>query len=262
MGCLRRLKPYESCIFKCIKWTIFVISLIGFVAQSYKCFEKYFSYPQAVEIALQPQTQVDFPSMTFCPNSPIVKIRDPEPYNWTKLQKCGINYTNMDTKFTGNSPDCQNPKNLWENATPNLEDFGINYLQISYFDGEKTIFEGVKNYSFWSRLLLQEYGGYFTLTLPKIVRQKAISRMKFDIRKEKSFVMWLHSAGLASKSLTRTLDQTAIKVEHQKSLVGLITYHQKQLLDISGEKCQNDPNYDYQQCQEEAIFKVRTLERL
>ena len=121
-GCLKFSRYHINLATKGIQWIIFIACLIAFVWLSSDCTWKFFSCPQGVEISTRPQTALDFPAISFCPYWRAYKMGNPAPFNLTKLEFCG---TDLDTKFNGSKPSCQDPKEAWKDVTPSLRDFGL-----------------------------------------------------------------------------------------------------------------------------------------
>ena len=128
VSCLRCLKRNEGCTIRVLQLSFLAICLTGFIMQSYDSFVKYLSCPQGVEISTQNQANIDFPSITFCPNhNGLVKVRDPEAYDNAKLEPCGIDLLQSLKKYMimTNGSNCGDPVHAWKMAIAGLNDFGI-----------------------------------------------------------------------------------------------------------------------------------------
>ena len=253
-GCSKFSRNNANLAIKSIQFIIFLACLIAFVWFSYDCIWKFFSCPQGVEISTQPQTALDFPSISFCPYWSAFKKGDPAPFNWTKLEFCG---TDLETKFNGSKPSCQDPEEVWKDMTPRLKDFGLIEIRLFYTDVSVTSISLDENDSLWKRTPSYDRGACYSLTLPKIVREKTIYVIWVEINESKQFEIFFHSSGsLLMMDPYNTLDYESLMLKDQFETKLFINYQQKILLDFDGKDCMDVEDYDYVECIENSIQQV------
>ena len=244
-------KTVEQWLIHIIKWSFFVACLSGFVIQSYDSIRKYISCPQVLEVSTEKQENLDFPEITFCPYHAVFRNADPTAYNWTKLESCEVN---LDNKFNGSSIECQDPKKVWEYATPYLKDFGVKTIKIDSF-----MKLNVSELDFqWRGFLSEKNGACYSLHLSKEIRQKAISMIYFNILESKHFEIFFHSKGLLSLNPLSSLDFKRVRLKQDQDYTLFVDYTQKKVLDFAGSKCIDDQDYNYRDCVEKRI-QVRDL---
>ena len=121
-------------ISKYIVSTIFSTALCiicsSFVAyKGYKCVKKYRSEPESVDIRYEFTGDIQFPSLTFCPNPLQLKEEVLISCNLT-LNDYVSNY-----KWVGSGSDaCSNPQMLRNQISPKIEALNIEKFQILTFD--------------------------------------------------------------------------------------------------------------------------------
>lgn len=252
MGLIKLLKKHESCTIKGIKWICLSLCLTGLGMQSYDCFMTYFSCPQGVEIATRLQTSLGFPSVSFCPYYESYRSGNPQAYNWTKIDQCKVD---LETKFNGLTPECQDPKKVWENATPKLEDFGVSHLRIGYFGDTNHPFIENANV-LWKRMASVGHGACFSLTLKKEITRNPIYFLSLFIQEKKSFEILIHSKGSLVMDPNMSLDYKSFTLKPEKNYKLYLDYEEKTLLDFDGKECENNETYDYGSCVENDIHEV------
>ena len=121
-------------ISKYIVSTIFSTALCiicsSFVAyKGYQCIKKFRSEPESVDIRYEFTGDIQFPSLTFCPNPLQLKAEVLISCNLT-LNDYVSNY-----KWVGSGSDaCSNPQMLRNQISPKIEALNIEKFQILTFD--------------------------------------------------------------------------------------------------------------------------------
>ena len=253
---------------KIIWGTFLIVCLSGFLIMGYDCFQKYFSCPQAVQISTQPQGNVDFPSITFCPKAN--KNGYPQAYNQTRLESCGIDIDEkwidgirtINTQFSGEAEECKDPKSLWESVTPKLKDFGFTHMTVVYYDDTQLSFDMETEFeSMWRSIVSYSRGICYTLTVPKDLREKPIFNLGLFMNSKVEVEIFLHSSGLLKHKTRKTLEYGSMKLSPKSHNLVDIEYQQKTVLDFAGKKCQSEPYYDYLKCVEDETHQ-KSLDKL
>ena len=256
-------KTHQDRIIKAIVWICFISCLSGFLYHCYDCFKKYISCPQGVEISTQPQTTLDFPSITFCPYQQASHLGNPEAYNRTLLDYCGLNLgLDIDPQFI--SSDCQDPKEIWKKATPKLKDFGFLFAWITYQDREEFEINFDEDNPMWRRMVSWMMGACYTLTLPKEIRKKPIHFIRFNVEVSKYFEIYVHPQGLMMIDPDSALELQSFRMKPNNLYYRFhADYQQKTLLDFAGKECEaRQDSYDFGQCVENEIHEVNKTENI
>ena len=245
----------KSMVVKVLSVGLFTACLIGFLVQSYDCFSKFSSFPEAMEVKLKPQNEVDFPVISFCPLPMHLSSNlwsNPLPMNKTKLDNCGIDFTKGE--FNGSSIDCRDPEILWSQVLPKFEDFG-------YIDGlaQTFLYENHKiPTKDWKRMPTGYCGACYSMALSRKIVEMGVSSLHFNIESDKNFNIFLHSEGLLNPwNPLRSLEYGKKLITRQKSYSIQVTYQQDIALKFESKKClQKDEYIGYSQCIQDNIEKV------
>ena len=261
MNSTRFIIEHASQISKTIQWMIFIICLTGFVIQSHSCIKAYISCPQGVKIETVPQTEMDFPSITFCPKSYKHLNVQPLAYNWSKLKNCGIH--DLFSPLAWNySEKCENPKEIWESAMPTgLEDFGFEGIDGKYINFEPFFINKTKSKLFFKRRRVMVFGSCFTFDMSMKKNQKAIAYMKFLLQPGKTMLIYFHPKGMLNTIIppaSRHFDVKTIK--ENMSYKFTINYQQKIDINLSSKKCETSNLYDFSTCMENNVHKVSIMQ--
>lgn len=240
---------------KTITLAIFFACLVAFGCLTYDCLDKFFSCPQGVEISTQPQTSLDFPTISVCPLlGSGQSTANPRAFNTTKLEMCEID---RQSKFKGSSPSCQDPKDAWKDVTPRLVDFGIRNGKV--VDSLKETWSLDENNVVLKRLPSAECGVCYSFILPREMRKRTIAAIVINIKRSKRFSFFFHSMGLLNIDPYLTLDYKTMWLNGHSKYHMFVDYQQKTLLDFGGASCIDDETYDYRDCVETQIHKVSVI---
>ena len=259
---VRFIKQNFRLITRIVQWIVFLLCLAGFSIQSYDCLKTYLECPIGVEISSVPQTEMDFPSITFCPKDVWHNPEDPLPYDWTKLDTCGINNPWMIFYFGGHK--CNNRED-WESVTPVFQDFGFqdwNTLTIRTFHDKKDALQLNINET---EILFEKhrsvvYGACYTLNLPKNITGKGIKTLQFGMDSMKSMLVFVHPQGLLNTfDPSQSIEVVGKPISKKVTFTFTVDYYQKIDINRHSTKCETDKSYDFTKCMENSVLKVSTL---
>ena len=228
------MKKNKNCVLKVVYWTLFIVCLVGFVIQGFDCFQKWMSCPQGIHLSTQHQTEVDFPTITFCPEFFRTKVGNPTAYNWNFLDDCGV--TDFEKSFIGTK--CNDTKSIWQNATPSLEDFGFRKtVKVAFLDKTRQVLS--EKDQIWSRHASLGRGVCYSFTLPKQIAKKGVFMIFFGIEADRYFQYLIHPFGvLNSWDLMLSLEYSHGVLFPNKSYSVRLEYQQNQALDFGGKQCE------------------------
>ena len=220
--------------------------------RGYKCFDKYLKKPQHSEISFQSSKDHPFPSFTLC-------LSKKDSYNTDLLKECQLepNDYRFGSKWVGiGGTDCTDPKILHTKAVANYEDLEIEHIEIVTHvndDGFVSNYDiRPSNWSFleWKAAPIGLIKRCFTFSIPEYIVREGIS---YVFIYSKAFdTLYLHKEGTfsslipGSQSSARYADLYAASVTHESI----------ELLHYDGKHCNNDAEYNYDQCKQDYIYKV------
>lgn len=240
------LTKHESKIIKSVSWFTFLTCTIGFGITGYQCFEKFFSYPQGVDISLTPQHEVDIPSLTFC-SSTSGKI-----FKQDQLAECGLKQEDLQSRFIGfGSPDCEDPVIFWNKIALDLLDLGIANASLTYTNGiiKYLPLSLDKENGIWNRVLQSLYGTCYTLTIPKAMRVHSIRNIAIHTKGSTSIYMFTHQSGMLNVLMPQHSSEFDLK--RFQTLTGTgnqISYVKNKIFNFGRRKCQQEKSYSISTC--------------
>ena len=246
----------EHLVTQVLSWTVFLGCFSGFCYQGYKCIQQYLDGPQAIQISMKKQTQVEFPSITFCP---LPYFGNSVAFNWTELSSCGID--SKDIWNIGKFIDtdlCNDTKELWTNVTPNLENLGIKNVVIG-------LFQAWNNYislpidekiEMWKKVPGGWRGSCYTLTLPKNITEIGVMSLTIESEPNKTFTALFHPAGMLNQFNTKISPEFVdIMIQPGQGALHQLSYHQTVKLNFGNDTCSHE-KHEFSTCLDEAIKKV------
>lgn len=247
----RAIKRNENIIVKVVSWVLLCICVSGFIFQGVDCFRKWLSCPQGIHLSTKHQTEVDFPSISFCPIVYEIRYGTPLAYDFDKMDECGLDFESI---FNGSKPNCHN---IWQDLTPKLKDFGLSNGYVKFLDNTIQKLDSEENNSLWRKITSLYRGVCFTLSLSEKMKKKGIYFLHFDIHPDKHFEMLIHPKGIINPmDPLQSLEYSYDAIVPNKSYTHHIVYQQNRALDFGGKECHNNQSYDYLTCLEVNVYKV------
>lgn len=243
---LERRWPYIY--FLCL--TIFFIPCLTFVGlRGYKCFIKYFNKPEAFKVSFQFSGNEYFPSLTFCSNREDTYDSD----IFTECQVSLNDYTKMGPWVGKGSPNCTDPKILYDRAVIKIGNLGIKMVQLYTFS-KKYAFDSKKLLSLkWNVAPFYPTRKCYTMTIPKEILKEGIEKVEI---KSKTFgLIYLHQKGLFRADMTGA----SIQPIDQNKMDGFaidVSHESRHMLNYNGNPCNGETDYKYDECKQEYIYKV------
>ena len=260
MCCGNMIKKYVTSIIRVSHWIFLGICLAGFIMQGYDCIQTYLSCPQSIEIDIKPQKDLDFPEITFCPrNTYLVNDAHPMAYDSQALKNCGLSKWTH-SFFNESYTNCTSAKNIWENVTPKLADFGFISATVGYYDWTEAYLDIKEDNLHWKRTLSINHGACYTLTLPNTTTEKSIQNLYFELEANKSLELFVHSRGLLNPADPYSSIDVDGKIIHPNlNYDFMVNYEQRVSIDLPHERCNLDKDYDYGICKENEVYTVSIL---
>ena len=118
---------------KFCKFLIFCFCCSFVADRGYTCLEKFLQKPQSVEISYQFIGDLDFPSIAFCPQTGGKNL---QPFNKKVLKSCNLTLKEYHTTgpWIGKNGLCNDPKKLYKDLIPSLDDFGLLEIKVQLFN--------------------------------------------------------------------------------------------------------------------------------
>ena len=249
----------EFLIIQLTSWTVFLACFIGLSIMAYQCLEQYLKKPQTIDISIKLLTEVDFPSITFCPLHIWSPTSDPLHYNWTRLNACGIKSLG-EGKFI-DSDLCKNASDLWANSTPKLADLGIDFIWVDV-DEQRPDLNISEELYYWKRAPNALRGACYTLKIPKELTAKVVERIGIGLRPGKTLEIFLHPSGMLNYYKAKSsVEYTRHLIQPNQSSTLEVTYQQNIRLDFGTKACKQNNSYDFSDCLDEAMT-LETLEKV
>ena len=184
---------YRTCYFKLyfkrfVVITFYVGCITFVIHRGYKCFGKYLSKPEGVEMSYDFIGNSLFPSFTFCSHN--WNDNSPHRYNKAALKTCNIsNYKEYayEGRYIGSGHEyCSDPKKLQKVAGIGYKDLDIYKIRITTFDRFLNGFDfmDISNDSYfeWSNTFLdQNRGGCHTISFKKNVLKHGILWVRYEL---------------------------------------------------------------------------------
>ena len=255
------LKRNENFVLNSISFLIFIVCLFVCIYSTYSCLDKWLASPIGTKLSAEFQTKVDLPIITFCPEYGGILFRDrdvkPMAFNWTKLDECDLK---NEDEFSSTSQGCQDPKTLWENMTPNFDDFGFRSALVKTYADEGIDINLEKPDANWHRVVSSMFGACYSFTMPEEIKKKGIEYIDFFMKKNHSLNIFFHGKGVFNlMNPWQTMDYIDQIVTFQESYNVILDYQHNEMMDFDGEECQTDPMYSFEDCVQDEILKVCTI---
>lgn len=252
------LSRNENKIHESISFVIFIGCLFVCIFSTYSCLEKWLTSPIGTKLSTEFQTKVDLPTITFCPEFDGMLRKDkeakPQAFNWTKMDDCGLNRFD---KFIGPSLACQDPKTLWENMTPQFDDFGFISVEVKAYTDEYININTNSTDANWNKVISSMFGTCYSLTIPEEIKKKGVEYVSFVTLKNRQYNIFFHGQNLLNwMDPWETLDYIDHVVSNNTSYNVIVDYQDNENLDFDGKECQTDSMYSFQQCIQDEIQKV------
>ena len=236
--------------------TALCIMCTSFVAhKGYKCIKKYKSEPESVDIKYEFTGDIQFPSLTFCPNP--LKLKE------DVLISCNLtlnDYVSNNRWIGSGSNACSNPHRLKNQISPNIEDLNIEKFQIYTFDQNMIAMDTNDSSLIWETLAEDFPYHCFTVSMPREIINLGIQLIEVDLKKSTNLVAYVHLQGLLSTDMSDSWPEVylygaygtygyIIPVGHE--IVQLQKYNKK--------PCIDDINYQLDKCRLEYIQRVSQI---
>ena len=212
------------------------------------------SNPQSVDISLVKQTMIEFPTLTFCPQMYMVRNEGfyPEAYNFSSMKNCGLKFPEFESEhwalpWIGNCT--KDYKNFWKSIENKWEDFKVNYIKIQS-SLDYLMLSKLTPTPFYSHL----HGVCYSWEVPRDVIEKGIQYIEISAGHKADFVIFFHSKGLLNNNPRMSLEYAIINMISKSIITVNLNFKQLENLDYNGEKCEQNPNYDFNKCLNEEIF--------
>ena len=240
--------------------TIVLLACLTFVAyRGYKCLQKYYKHPQNTQVKDSPSQNEPFPSISICP-TPFLKT--------DILQQCNLTYENyqFDNIWVGEGyENCTNPKLLQEMATTQFQDLDLQSIEFYFFDNQVT--RWYENFFemnpfcnctlHWKRFPILQ-GVCQTLNIPQELISKGIEEIGFVFRTgQKSMNIFVHKSGEILSDVPKKNKPISFKTFMAKQTE--IDHEVHINVELFGRECNNEPNYDFDECIHEYIHE-KTME--
>ena len=230
--------------------TVFFIGCTAFVAfRGYKCFDKYLKKPQHSEISFQSSKNHPFPSITLCAS-------EKDSYNTNLLKKCQIEPLDyyFGFKWVGKGGiNCTDPKILHSKAVANYKHLEIELINILTYANDVGSYSNYhirpSNLSILELKVAFSVPNHrcFTLSIPEHIVREGINEVQIH---SKAFdKMYLHKEGALSAQIPGS--------QSSARYADLYVIHESiELLNYDGKHCNNDAEYNHDQCKQDYIYKV------
>ena len=239
---------------KIISTILFLACLSGLIFKVQECIRKFVSNPQSVDISLVKQTMIEFPTLTFCPQMYMVHNEGfyPEAYNFSSMKNCGLKFPEFESEhwalpWIGNCT--KDYKNFWKSIENKWEDFKVNYIKIQS-SLDYLMLSKLTPTPFYSHL----HGVCYSWEVPRDVIEKGIQYIEISAGHKADFVIFFHSKGLLNNNPRMSLEYAIINMISKSIITVNLNFKQLENLDYNGEKCEQNPNYDFNKCLNEEIF--------
>ena len=219
-------------------WVIFLACSTGLFIYGYQCVEKYFQYPQAIDISTRHQNEFQLPSITF---SGISSKISPGALNTKNLEVCGLKLDDVQNGvFLGSgSPQCEDPEQFWDFVSLTLNDFGFKSIEVEFSDGTSENVTLNENDTIWDRFICSAYYTCFTLTLPKQV--KDVTNLKFKVSISRGMQIYIHTYGLLNaQKPSESAESGYYEVYPYSGTLLDVRYDQMEILDFQGVECYHE----------------------
>ena len=234
--------------------TILFIGCAAFVAfRGYKCFDKYLKKPQHSEISFQSSKNHPFPSFTLC-------LSEKDSYNTDQLLfKCQLEPSKyyIGSQWVGKGGiNCTDPKILHSKAVANYKDLEIEFINILTYANDVGNYSNYyiqpSNLSFldWKVAFSRPNQRCFTLSIPEHIVHEGIHEVQIN---SKAFdKMYLHKEGALSAQIPGSQSSARYADLYTASVI----HESIELLNYDGKHCNNDAEYNHDQCKQDYIYKV------
>ena len=239
--------------------TIFSIALFticaSFVAhKGYNCIKKYRSQPESVDIRYEFTGDIQFPSLTFCPN-PLQLKED-------VLISCNLTLSDYisNNKWVGSGTnECTNPHFLRKLISPKIEDLNIEKFKIFTFDQNFIEVDSNDSSLIWETLA-EDFSYYcFTVSMPRETIILGIQQINVILKKATNLVVYVHLHGLLSTDMSDSWPEVYLSTYYTSHLIP-VGHEIVQLQKYNKEPCNDDINYQLDKCRLEYIHKVNRIE--
>ena len=221
------------------------------VFRGYSCFEKYLKNPEVSDISYKSINNLAFPSFTLC-------TYISHGYYLDRLKECQIemeDYLDNATWVGKGGHNCTDPKILWMDLTKNYKDLEFEEIWIRTFVTDHSFsLEEIKLWK-WkvSRNVQQINSRCFSFSIPEHIALEGIVLVKIEPSTRKSLKMlFLHKYDMISAPVPGAT--AAAKFKNIQSAT--VTYESVNLLNYDGKPCNDDIQYNYDDCKQEYIYKV------
>ena len=225
---------------KCGK-RIFDLAIALFVVwQSQSCILRYQSKPKATEIKISNGVGELFPEFNICP---IINEFNDTNFDSQELAKCGLSEMayKMDHNWIGN---CSDPQILFGKISTKIEDFVSLVTIVGRYSEENEYITPKMEH--WNIKDDPRYGRCFAL---QFQLSQEISRLKFQFVKPAR--IFFNSPGIWQSTDTRVYHDVA-----QNNRVSMsINYEVFHMLDYAGKKCNDNPDYSRDECNEQKLIQ-------
>ena len=238
---------------KGINLTIFIICAAIVAREGYLCLTKYLSQPQGTHISVDQGIGHVFPEFTLCPS---VSYANTEIF-----EECGLDWTEFylseisETKWWPNDTEkCGTTQDLMNHLFYNVNDI-VKRAEVIYEDSNQKVEIFPNQTEFWSTNHELEFGKCFTFS---ILAMKKISKITFYFNVGKGEVsVYFHSPGLFKTVKSKNRQKIGIQTTfpRSQSVEIIVDYKVYKMLDFGGEPCSNSPDYNRDQCTDQALFE-------
>ena len=231
--------------------SILFVGCAAFVAfRGYSCFDKYLKNPVVTDISYNSINSLNFPSFTLC-------TFISHGYNLDRLKECQIeteSYVDEAQWIGTGENNCTDPKSLWINLVKNYEDFEFEEIWIRTFLADHSF--STEEIRLWewkvSRNVQQVNSRCFSFSIPEHIVSEGIVLVKIQPSKRSLKTLFLHKYDMISAPVPGAT--TAAKFKNIQS--ASVTYESVNLLNYDGKPCNDDIQYNYDDCKQEYIYKV------
>ena len=212
------------------------------VYRGYRCFDKYLKKPKHSEVSYESSKNHPFPSITLCTSQNA-------SYNDELMKKCQLK--RLDYLWRGpwvgkGGINCTDPKILHNQVAANYEDLEIERIVV--------ITKSTNSYSLtpleWKLALTSQNQRCFTFSIPDSIVFEGISNVAITSKAIDTLI--LHKEG----TLSAPIPGSSLRAKYADLYKASVTHQSIELLNYDGKNCNNDGDYNYDQCKENYIYKV------
>ena len=134
-------------------------------------------------------------------------------------------------------------------------------IKVVTLDGEWQNIEMFENSSHWSQIPNKDMGSCFTLTIPKVLKEKQIQKIVIYLVKKADIFVFLHSQGILNPLAPYlTIERSMIRMTHEPTFYFDMDFIQRKVLDFDGQNCQKS-NKTFTKCVQETT-RLTSLDQL